>query len=114
LKQNLFGLLADDRVTVTVRNSVAAESVNQGFLVGGSAGPINMNLESCVASGNGSFGIRNSNANANAIIRMSNVTVVNNGTGVSANGSSIIRSFVNNRIDGNGTDGAPTTTKAQQ
>lgn len=114
LEGNTFGLKAEDRVTAAVRNTVAAGNAAQGFIAGGVAGPINLNLESCEAISNGSFGIRNSNANANSVIRMSNITVMNNGTGLSANGSSIIRSFVNNRIDGNGTDGAPTTTKAQQ
>ncbi len=114
LKGNTFGLLVGDRVKASVRNSVAASNSNQGFIASGSTGPISLNLESSESSNNGSIGIRNATSSATSIIRMSNVTVMNNATGLSANGAGIIRSFGNNRIDGNNVDGAPTTTKAQQ
>ena len=114
LMGNTFGLLAEDRVTVTASNTIASANVAQGFIAGGSTGPISMNLESCVSSSNGSFGIRNSNPTATSIIRLSNCMIVGNATGVSTNGASIIRSFLNNRLDGNGTDGTLPITKAQQ
>ena len=40
LEGNLFGLMVEDRVTATVRNSVAAGNAAEGFLVAGSAGPV--------------------------------------------------------------------------
>ena len=103
LERNQFGLLAEDRVKVSVRNSVAAGNNAQGFIAGGTVGPISLNLESCIAMGNGTFGIRNSNPTAASIIRISNCMVVNNDRGVSQSGASINRSFINNRIDGNTT-----------
>jgi hypothetical protein len=104
----------EDRVTATVRNSVAAGNAFVGFATAGSAGPINLNLEGCVVASNDTFGIRNANASASSVIRLSNVTVTGNGTGIGASGSSIIRSLGNNRIDGNTVDGKPTETKSPQ
>jgi hypothetical protein len=112
LEGNLFGLLAEDRATVTVRNSVAAGNASQGFIAAGSTALVTINLESCVVTGNGSFGIRTT-ANANATVRLSNVTVVNNSTGLSSGGGPIV-SFGNNRIAGNTTNGVPTSTTPQQ
>ncbi len=114
LEDNQFGLFADDRVKVAISNSVLSGNAGQGLIAAGTVGPVDVNLENTVISNNGSFGIRNANTSATSIIRMSNVNVFGNATGVSANGASVIRSFLNNRIDGNTTDGAPTTTKAQQ
>jgi hypothetical protein len=110
LKGNLFGLLADDRVTVTIRNTTAAGNAADGFVAAGLTGPIALNLENCVSASNGTFGIRNANACASSIIRLSNVTIVGNDTGISATGNSIILSYGNNRIAGNREDGVPTTT----
>ena len=111
LEGNLFGLMVEDRVTATVRNSVAAGNTAEGFLVAGSEGPVNLNLEGCVTASNGTFGVRNANPSASSLIRLSNVTVTGNDTGVGTNSGSIILSFGNNRIDGNTTDGRPTATR---
>jgi len=114
LEGSHYGLMVEDRVTATVRNSMAAGNAAEGFLAAGAEGPVTLNLEGSVAASNGTFGVRNANARASSVIRLSNVTVTGNGTGVSATGSSIIRSFGNNRIDGNKVDGQPTETKPQQ
>ena len=114
LEGNLLGLLAMDRVTATVRNCTANGNSNAGFLAAGVTDPVNLTLENCLASGNGEFGIHNSGNNPSCLIRLSNVTVTGNATGVSAAGSSIIRSLGGNRIDGNVTDGKPTETKPPQ
>ncbi len=114
LEGNLFGLLAMDRVTVTARNCTATGNASAGFLAAGVTDPVNLTLENCLASGNGEFGIRNSGNNPSCLIRLSNVTVTGNATGVGATGSSLIRSFGNNRIDGNTVDGKPTETKSPQ
>lgn len=111
LEENYFGLMVMDRVTVTARNCVAAGNATAGFLASGSSGSVNLNLENCLVASNGAFGIRNVSTSASSIIRLSNVTVVGHATGLSANGDSIIRSFGNNRIDGNTEDGHPTETR---
>lgn len=114
LEGNLFGLLAMERVTVTARNCTATGNSSAGFAVAGTTDPVNLTLENCLASGNGEFGIRNSGNNPSCLIRLSNVTVTGNATGVSASDGSVIRSFGNNRIDGNSANGKPTETRSLQ
>lgn len=111
LEGNLFGLLVNDRVSATLRNCVVAGNSTAGLLATGEAGPVNLNLENCLVAGNGAFGIRNVSTSVNSVIRLSNVMVTGHGMGLSANGDSIIRSFGNNRLDGNLVDGRPTETK---
>jgi hypothetical protein len=38
-------------------------------------------------------------------VRVANTTITDNGTGISASGGALIQSYVNNRLDGNTTDG---------
>lgn len=109
MEGNLFGLMVRDRVTATVRNSTATGNSAEGFVAMGS-GPVSLTLENCLAAGNGTFGVRNASRVAGAVIRLSNVTVVDNHTGLEAEGSSIILSFGNNRIADNAVDGGPTAT----
>ena len=117
LEGNLFAVVATDRSTVCVRNSVAAGNANAGFAVNSTAGgPAVMNLENCL--------VTDSNANVNsaavaasgaqAIVRLSNVMVVANSIGLSSVSGGAIVSFGNNRILGNATDGAPTSTPGQK
>jgi hypothetical protein len=110
LEGNLFGLSVSDRVTATVRNSTATGNVADGFLALGSADPVSLNLENCLVSGNGSIGIRNAGKTDRSVIRLSNVTVVQNLGGLDAAGDSLILSFGNNRIAGNGVENNPTAT----
>jgi hypothetical protein len=117
MEGNLFAIVATDRSTVAVRNSVAASNANAGFAVSSVAGgAVVMNLENCLVSD--SSATVNSAAvaatGAQAIIRMSNVTVVNNRLGLMVSAGGSILSFGNNRIAGNSTDGAPTSTPGQK
>jgi hypothetical protein len=116
LEGNLFGVFASDRSTVAVRNSVAAANSNSGFTAGSNAVAVIMNLEGCLVAENnatpGTTGVLA--AGAAATVRLSNVTVVNNGVGLSSVTGGNIVSFGNNRITGNGTDGAPTVTLPQK
>jgi hypothetical protein len=48
------------------------------------------------------------------VIRISNVMVVSNRLGLFVSAGGSIISFGNNRIAGNGTDGAPTLTPGQK
>ena len=117
MEGNLFAIVATDRSTVAVRKSVAASNANAGFAVASVAGGAAvMNLEDCL--------VTDSNATANsagiaatgaqAVIRISNVMVVNNRLGLTVASGGNIVSFGNNRIAGNGTDGAPTATPGQK
>ena len=58
---------------------------------------------------NGSNGIRSEGA-ATARVRISDTTITGNATGLSIGAPAQVISFGNNRIDGNGVNGAPTST----
>jgi hypothetical protein len=83
------------------RSAIEAEAAGGGRAV--------INLERTIVSGNGT-GVRA--AGANSTINMSNVTVVNNITGLSPTNGHIV-SFGNNKITDNTTNGSPTKTIAQ-
>ena len=110
LDNNRFGLRAEDRSKVTVRNSAASGNQTNAFFsitVGG--GNVEVNLENTTAANNGGAGVR-SDGGATAIARVSNVMSVNNGNGLQAVAGGQIISHGNNRIQGNSNNGAPTTT----
>jgi len=111
LERNRFGLRVDDRARASVRDSVASGNNTNGFLVSSAGGLALLGIENSLASDNTNNGI--SAQGANATVRMSNVVVTGNGTGLSSGGAAIV-SFGNNRIAGNGIDGAPTSTIGQQ
>lgn len=115
LEHNLFGLKVQDNSNVTVKNSVAAGNTNAGFSVAqvGAGASIGLTLEHSVSVNNGTFGLVTS-GNALAIARISNSTFTNNATGMQAQSTSQIISADNNFINGNTTDGAPTSTPGQQ
>jgi hypothetical protein len=100
------GVVDNPNATVSVRSSVAAGN-GTGFAAAGT--PVVMNLESSIASGNGT-GIL---SGENSTINMSNVTVVDNTTGLSAPSGGHIVSFGNNKVTDNTTNGSPTKTIAQ-
>lgn len=109
-ENNFVGVRANDRSAVTITGSVASGNTNGGFSAGSTTDPVEINLEGCVASNNG-FGVVANGAAAT--VRTSNSFITHNGTGISAAGGSVV-SFGNNRIAGNTTNGAPTSTIAQQ
>jgi hypothetical protein len=101
------GFTANDKSTVTARNCRASHNLASGFILIGSAiGSPEMFLESCVANNNGTNGLRTQGAGTTTM-RISNVVVTGNYTGISAVGASAILSFGNNHNAGNVADGAP-------
>lgn len=117
LDRNSFGLRAEDNTTVTVRNSVVAHSVNNGFVSFSTSVPTQVDIENSLATQNGSnSGTGGAIAfGTNAVVRISEFTTVGNTVGLlTASGGSIV-SFGNNRIGGNTiVDGSPTSTVPQQ
>jgi hypothetical protein len=112
LERGVFGVKADQISTVVVRDSVVAASTNNGFVANGGAGAANLTIESSVATGSGINGVVSNGPTAT--IRISNMTITGNGTGVLSMSGGALVSFGNNRIKGNTTDGAPTSTVGQQ
>lgn len=116
-ESNQNGVAALDKSVVTIRDSVASGNSASGFLAIASAvAPTEMNLENCMTTGNGTYGIRASGAGGNfATIRSTNVSVMYNATGLSAGANGNLVTFSNNRIAGNTAgNGTFTSTDMEQ
>jgi hypothetical protein len=113
VEKNDNGVTAEGNTTVSVRNSIAAGN-STGFeaAFSGPSTPAVINLESSIVSGNSPDGIVSDGANST--INITNVTVVNNGTGLSLLSGGHIVSFGNNKITDNTTNGPPTKTIGQK
>ncbi|HEX6200122.1 MAG TPA: right-handed parallel beta-helix repeat-containing protein, partial [Thermoanaerobaculia bacterium] len=113
MENNVFGLRVDGATQGTVRDSVASGNSTHGFFAQSTAGGVPfLSLESSVASNNGASGVRA--FQSSTTIRISNMIITDNQTGVSNNGAgSAIVSFGNNSVLGNVVDGAPTSTVPQ-
>jgi hypothetical protein len=111
LEKNAFGLRAEDNSRTTVRDSVSAHNTTNGFLAETSAVAAEINLESVVSAYNGTNGVKSEGGFS--LVRLSNVTVVSNNTGLTTNLGGQFLSFFNNKVAGNtpGGDGVtPPTT----
>ncbi|MFN7941344.1 MAG: NosD domain-containing protein [Thermoanaerobaculia bacterium] len=108
LDHNFNGLFVEQNAKISARDVTAIDSPGSGFFV--TSPSADLNLDGAVASGNGT-GIRTSGATST--VRMSNTLVTGNNLGLAPTTGNIL-SFVNNRIAGNTTDGAPSGTLAQQ
>jgi len=110
LEQNLIGLRIEEGALVTVSNSVASGNTNAGFAAFSNTGTSVLNIGSSVSTHNGtgvnSFG-------TNTTVRLTDVLLTQNNFGIRVT-NGVVVSFGNNQNSGNGTNGAPTTTIAQQ
>jgi hypothetical protein len=109
--RNRFGLRVEDGGRATVRGSAASGNNTNGYLAVSVAGAALLTLEDSVSADNINNGVNAQGAQA--VVRLSNVTVVGNGTGLNAGGGAIV-SFGNNRVTGNVLDGSPTSTIVQR
>ena len=89
------GLAASTGSRVTISRSIACGNTNAGLFVNSSVGSAELNVESCVCAGNG----QGLNADPGGTLRISNVQVTNNATGLSGPGTYVTHG--NNRIAGN-------------
>jgi hypothetical protein len=96
------GVAIEPNVNLTVFRSVSTGNVGAGFLAEGNA-TANVNLESSIASHNGQ-GIT---ANTNAIVRVSDSQITNNGTGLNPTAGGQISSYGNNNVTANGAGNGP-------
>lgn len=96
-------------ISLTVRDSVASTNSENGFFViGGSSGSqLMLDNVSSIDNGMGVFA-----SGGNALVRMSRSTVHGNTQGIQATVGGQVVSFGDNRIRGNISDGAPTSTIA--
>jgi hypothetical protein len=109
--RNRFGLRLEDGARATVRDSVASANNTNGYLAVSAASPVILNVEDSIAADNINNGVNAQGAQA--VVRLSNVVVTGNGTGLNAGGGAIV-SFGNNRVAGNVLDGSPTLTVVQR
>jgi hypothetical protein len=105
LEGNGNGLVATANTFGNITRSSIFQNGTNGLSASASA---TLNVESCVISHNGT-GV---NSAAGSGVRLSNATIFNNTTGISAGGA--VEGFFNNRVFGNGTNGAVTHQTAQQ
>jgi hypothetical protein len=117
-ENNVCGVKSVDNVNVTIRNSVAANNGFSGFSTLLSGHVPSVLIESCVTAHNGTGGVTSANfaplSGLTPNLRISNVTITDNATGLVSSATAPIISFGNNKNDGNGTNGAPTSTVATQ
>ncbi len=109
LRNNQFGLRVEDNSTVAAKTTTAAGNAGAGFIAVSNSTAVNLNLDSCVAIGNG-FGIKADNPNGTT--RFANCTIVGNGTGIDAagGGHTVTYTGSNNNAD----TGTATTMLARQ
>lgn len=97
LDNGTTGLVAGSGSRVTVSSSVAAGNGSFGFAGEGPAAGSELNLENCVASGNGT-GV---SAATGGAVRISNNHITGNNTGLAATGGTYV-TYGNNKVNGNG------------
>lgn len=105
-EHNTFGLSITVRGKATVRDSVAAGNSDAGFLSSGFGANnfTELNLEGCMATGNGTGVRAEGYSGAAGLARVSNSIVTNNGTGLHVGLAGGIESRGNNTVAGNVTD----------
>jgi hypothetical protein len=108
LERNNIGLFVSANAYVMVRDSIAAGNARGFYVNPGGAGLGELNMENCVATDNDEA-IRAYCTSYNATIRVSNSTVTNNNTALSAQSGSCTASILsrgNNTVEQNtpGTD----------
>jgi hypothetical protein len=107
-ENNNFGLIGRNQARVTTRGSVFSGNATNGILAEVlSAGPTaEINVDSCIITGNGTGLNAGTSATANqGILRVTNTNISSNGTGVNAgNGQAL--TFCDNKLLGNTAPGA--------
>jgi hypothetical protein len=105
LEANGSGVVIASNCFATVSNSSIFQNSTNGLSAAAGA---TINVESVVIAHNGT-GV---NSIAGSAFRLSNATIYNNATGINAGGS--VRGFFNNKVFGNGVDGAVNAQTVQQ
>jgi len=117
-ENNVCGVKSVDAVNATIRNSVAANNGFSGFSAAESGNRPVVLIENSLSAHNGTNGVLSAVLNPPQFIvptiRLSNVTITDNATGLGTSNGGQIISFGNNKNDGNSTNGAPTSTVSQQ
>jgi hypothetical protein len=108
LENNFAGLIANGGggiVNVTLRDTIVSGSGSNGIQATSSSSVASVMVDRTSVSSNAGAGV---NANGTqATVRIGNSTITNNVTGVSATSGGTLRTYKNNQINGNLSDGTP-------
>jgi hypothetical protein len=99
----LRGDSTNGTVTIVVEDSSFSGNAN-GIAAAAGLSSLNVMLNDSVIANNSGIGILASGGTAR--VRVGNTTISGNGTGLSFGGGAIVNTYQNNRLDGNGVDGA--------
>jgi hypothetical protein len=104
------GLVLETASKVVARNVISSKNGLHGYFakVG-----TELNLDRSESSNNGGSGIR-ANGGATTIVRVANTVVTGNALGIDPAGGALIKSYGNNQVSGNTTDGAFTLPNLPQ
>jgi hypothetical protein len=105
-ENNAIGINARSNTNVTIENSVVAGNATAGLQALADVGDAEMNVDNTVVARNGT-GLQAGGNGQPATIRISDVTIMENTTGIAISPPGVVYTFGNNRNAGNGTDGAP-------
>jgi hypothetical protein len=109
IRNNQFGLRAEDNSKVTAKKTTAAANTGAGFLAVSNATGVTLNLDGCVAVGNAN-GIKADNPNA--MVRFNNCTIAGNSTGIATTGGGHTVTFTGS--NSNADSGVATDSIARQ
>ena len=104
LQNNGAGIDARNNVSVTMRGGAITGNTGIGVQVVPAVGAADANLDHVLLAFNGTAVQSGGNARE-ATVRLTNTTIVNNGTGISKEAPAVVLSGGRNRIAGNGTNG---------
>jgi hypothetical protein len=108
---NVNGIVAADYSRVAVSHSDASGNSSAGFSAAAGSGISTMNIADSNATNNTVNGVQAGGGAANSVIRLSNVTLLGNGAGMSIGSNGAIYSYGNNT---NVNGGTPTGTLTLQ
>ena len=95
---------------VAIANTVASDNGGDGVLANSNGTAVNVTADTVTASYNVTAGIVAQGAGAS--VKLTRSTATGNHLGISATGGATLASYSNNNINGNTTDGSPSTTIA--
>jgi hypothetical protein len=108
IENNSVGVTAvssSGAIKMTVRESIVATNQSFGILSTAAAAAINLTVERTTVIGNLGTGVLSQGASS--MVRIDRSIITGNATGVGTAGGGVLRSYKNNAINGNATEGTP-------
>jgi hypothetical protein len=113
LNNNLYGLRAEARSQVSIRNSFASNNISNGITANSATDPVEITVDNCQITQNGITGSMAAGIKSNgpmASIVISENLISGNYNGLIASAGADIFSFGSNRVVDNNVDGTPSGT----